>query len=127
MEAVTYLDTHVALWLHAGRVDLLSAKARTRVERDTLLVSPAVGLELQFLLEVGRVKVNAQAVLAPLETALGLRTCDLAFDRVVDAAMAQGWTRDPFDRLIAGHAAARGAALLTKDATIRAHYGKAVW
>jgi PIN domain nuclease of toxin-antitoxin system len=127
VEAVTYLDTHVALWLYAGNLNLLSPKARTRVERDTLLVSPAVTLELQFLHEIGRVKVGAQAVLAPLESALGLGICNLPFEQVVEMAKDQAWTRDPFDRLIVGQAAARGAALLTRDETIRAHYGKAVW
>ncbi len=46
---------------------------------------------------------------------------------VVAHARAQTWTRDPFDRLIVGQAAAGDAQLVTRDAEIRAHYARAVW
>jgi PIN domain nuclease of toxin-antitoxin system len=39
----------------------------------------------------------------------------------------QHWTRDPFDRLLVGHALARGAPLLTKDRLIRRHFRQAIW
>jgi len=37
------------------------------------------------------------------------------------------WTRDPFDRIIVGNAAAENAVLITKDNSILEHYEHAVW
>jgi PIN domain nuclease of toxin-antitoxin system len=42
-------------------------------------------------------------------------------------AMAQKWTRDPFDRLISSNAICAGSPLLTKDATILEHCSCATW
>ncbi|MEW6429296.1 MAG: hypothetical protein AB1568_14815 [Thermodesulfobacteriota bacterium] len=45
--------------------------------------------------------------------------------RIITEAQPQGWTRDPFDRIITATAAAREATLLTRDESIRNHYPKA--
>jgi PIN domain nuclease of toxin-antitoxin system len=66
-------------------------------------------------------------VVADLGEQIGLRLCDLPFAEVVRSAAKETWTRDPFDRLIVGQAAARGALLITKDKTIQEHYGRSVW
>jgi PIN domain nuclease of toxin-antitoxin system len=49
------------------------------------------------------------------------------FERVVQAALQEKWTRDPFDRLIVAHAKAAHAPLLTVDQTITKHYERAVY
>jgi len=46
---------------------------------------------------------------------------------VAREAVAQSWTRDPFDRLIVAQAAIRATALLTKDRVIRRRYAPAFW
>ena len=46
---------------------------------------------------------------------------------VAENAAEQKWVRDPFDRLIVGHASANDAPLVTKDEKIRKHYRRAVW
>lgn len=128
MAAVIYLDTHVAAWLYAGRVDLLPLRAKEAIEGSTsLLISPMVGLELQYLFETGRTSHTARVVLDTLKQAIGLNSCDLAFQRVAEMALDQRWTRDPFDRLIVSQALARGAPLVTKDALIHAHFPQAIW
>lgn len=127
MAPLIYLDTHVAVWLFAGRADLLPPQARARIEESDLTVSPAVVLELQYLYEVERVTRPAQAVLDALVPEIGLKVCDLPFPRVVEAALGLGWTRDPFDRLIVAQAMIRGDALLTKDREIHDHYPQSVW
>ena len=53
-----YLDTHAVIWLYAGEIDLFPAKAKDAIEASELLISPAVLLELQFLKEIGRIKVS---------------------------------------------------------------------
>lgn len=122
-----YLDTHVAAWLYAGRRELFPAAAQQLLEEEDLLISPMVGLELQYLYEIQRVTVPAARVLEALQTELGLTVCDLPFPRVAAVAWDEGWTRDPFDRLIVSQAKVRGAPLLTKDGTIHSHYALAVW
>ncbi|MHC4858873.1 MAG: type II toxin-antitoxin system VapC family toxin, partial [Planctomycetota bacterium] len=63
MASVIYLDTHLAAWLYAGRVDLVPAPVQRLLEKEALLVSPMVALELQYLFEVGRVGAGAETVL----------------------------------------------------------------
>ncbi len=127
MAPLIYLDTHVAAWLFAGRTDLFPPGVRTLLEENDLLVSPAVELELQYLYEIGRAAEPAKAVIGTLERVLGLKVCDLPFAGVVEMALEQSWTRDPFDRLIASQAMLRGAALVTRASVIRDHFPQAVW
>jgi PIN domain nuclease of toxin-antitoxin system len=127
VEALIYLDTHVVAWLYSGATQLLSAKARAAIDRETLLVSPMAVLELEFLREIGRLTVGADAVVEELRRRIGLEVCDLDFARVVASARALTWTRDPFDRVIVGHAVAADRVLLTKDRSIRRRFRAALW
>jgi len=124
--AVVYLDTHVAVRLYQGQTDL-GAAARRSIERKRLLISPAALLELEFLREIGRLRVSAAQVASILERDLGLAICDLPFHKIVERAVGEKWCRDPFDRLIVANALARGAGLITKDERILRHYPLAVW
>jgi PIN domain nuclease of toxin-antitoxin system len=125
--SLIYLDTHVVIWLRAGRIDLLPAPARILLEENDLLVSPIVALELQYLFEMERVAEPAEVVLAALTRDLGLGVCESPFSAVARVALGQSWTRDPFDRVIVSQAVLRDAPLLTKDPLIRTHYSRAVW
>lgn len=127
MAAVAYLDTHVAAWLFAGDVTRLSAAARVAIEKDDLLVSPAVVLELQYLYETKRVADHAELVVEDLRHRLSVRVCDLPFPDIARRALALSWTRDPFDRLIVAQAAVRDAKLVTKDRILRKRYAASVW
>jgi PIN domain nuclease of toxin-antitoxin system len=127
MESLIYLDTHVCAWLYAGLTERLTARGADLVESRSVLISPVVRLELRLLEEIGRLDVGPGTVIDSLARNVGLRVCDLPFDRVVDRAVRQDWTRDPFDRLIVSQAAVREATLLTRDRQITAHYSKAVW
>ena len=127
METLTYLDSHVVAWLYAGRVDLFTPRALKFIERAELRISPAVVLELEYLHEIGRLGVRGPTVVHALAAQLGLRECDLPFSAVVESALDQAWTRDPFDRIIVGHAALAGGRLITKDRIIRRHYRRATW
>jgi len=124
---LTYLDTHVVVWLHAGDDEALSRSARRQIDDDDLYVSPAVLLELEYLREIKRIRYSADRIVGALSREIDLRVCDLSFAAVAGAAIGISWIRDPFDRLIVGHAAANAAALITKDRTIRKSYAKAVW
>lgn len=127
MASVAYLDTHVVAWLFAGEPGLLSERARTIIRESDLLISPVVRLELQYLYEIGRTRAGARVVVRDLSRSIGLGVCDQRFDRVIEAAEAQGWTRDPFDRIIVAQAGLAAATLVTKDQTIRDRYALAAW
>jgi PIN domain nuclease of toxin-antitoxin system len=127
VEALIYLDTHVVAWLYAGRADLLGARARKLINAEELRISPIVMLELEHLREIDRLAVGGRVIVKSLADQLGMQVCDLPFPAIVGSAIAQRWTRDPFDRLIVGHAAAARSVLVTKDMTIRRHYRRARW
>jgi PIN domain nuclease of toxin-antitoxin system len=122
-----YLDTHLIVWLYAGRTDLLSSRARRLIDRNDLLMSPMAFLELEYLYETGRIADRAKAIHQTLQTSLGLRLCDLSFCAIIDSAVRQTWTRDPFDRIIVGQADAAKKQLLTRDQDILDNFPRAVW
>ena len=122
-----YLDTHVVVWLYAGELDKISTFAKALIEENDLLISPMVILELTYLQEIERISVEASVIVESLEAAIGLQVCRLSFHQLVMEAMAQNWTRDPFDRIIAANALCAKSKLLTKDAVILKNCPYAVW
>ena len=121
-----YLDTHVLVRLYLGQTDELGSSARRAMEEQELLVSPAAILELELLHEMGRLRPTASRVISVLGQDVGLRVCELPFRTVVDYALKEAWSRDPFDRLIVANAKANGAALITKDEKIHRHYSRVI-
>ena len=124
---MTYLDTHVVVWLFGGEAQRLSNAAVAQIQAEEVLVSPAVVLELQFLHEIKRSKATALKVIERLSAEIGLAICRLPFAAIVKHALDQAWTRDPFDRLIVAHARANDAPLITKDERIHRHYKRSIW
>ena len=122
-----YLDTHVAIWLHDGLVERLSAAARKAIEANDLLISPMVMLEFQYLRERKRIRVEPAELFAYLNATFGIGLCTFPFPAVAQQALALNWTSDPFDRIIVAQAAASRAALISADAQIRRHYERTVW
>jgi PIN domain nuclease of toxin-antitoxin system len=125
---IAYLDTHVVLWLAAGKVNRLSPKAKGLMDRSELLLSAMAFLELEYLHELGRTKIRANDLLKKVEYETGLRLCDLPFSTISSSALDEKWTCDPFDRLIVANAKANGFAwLITADEVIPKFYSRAVW
>ena len=122
-----YLDTHVALWLYAGESQRLSKRAADTINRESLAISPLVLLEMQYLREIGRIKVAPKAVAVDLGRRLGLAVEDRSSAELVEQCIELSWTRDAFDRLIVAQAALDDAWLITRDRLILKHYPKAVW
>jgi PIN domain nuclease of toxin-antitoxin system len=128
MDAVAYLDTHVAAWLYGMGAEALSANARRVIEEAAeLRISPMVRLELQYLYETGRVTREALVVIDELQSRLGLKICESAFSSVVQEASKQNWTCDPFDRIIVAQAWLNNSPLITQDEAIHSHYAPAIW
>jgi len=112
------LDTHALIWLEQGH-------RRTRTLQRSgrrLYVSPATLLELQFLLEIGRIRLRGatlESVAADDRWNLDDPPAASWFMQAVDVS----WTHDPFDRLLVAHARLRGWRLATADANLLSQLG----
>lgn len=124
---VSYLDTHVLVYLYQGDVDRLGKRAQYAIESNQLVVSPMAVLELELLAEIGRLQCPASEIITALWGEIGLRVCDIPFRAIAEQAAREKWTRDPFDRLIVANAYAANAQLITKDEKILANYSLALW
>lgn len=122
-----YLDTHIVVWLYAGRLDILTKKVVDLLNNNDIFVSPVVKLELQYLFEIKRINVESSEIVSNLSDLIGLKICGKNFNTVINNAIKVSWTRDSFDRLIVANAAICNDILLTKDQTILNHYPKATW
>ena len=127
MEKLVYCDTHVIVWLYANELSLFPRQAIKLMELNQLMISPAVILELEYLYEVGKIKVGSQKIFNELEKAIDLKICPQPFIKVIEESLKKSWTRDPFDRLITAQASIMKSSLLTRDETIHKNYPHAVW
>ena len=125
---IAYLDTNVVAWLSQNKVNRISSEAHRFLRTAELRISPMVLLELQYLYEIRRTKIPARDVQLKLAHETTVRVCDLPFSTIVEAAVHESWTRDPFDRMIVANAKANGLAyLISADAEIAKHYPRTVW
>lgn len=125
---ISYLDTHVAVFLHAGDLSRISARAQRQIESTDLLISPMVLLELEMLSDKGAIRYGATRILADLAQQVGLSVCQMPFAQVARSAITIKWTREPGDLLIVATAMANNhAPLVTKDERIRGSYDNAIW
>jgi PIN domain nuclease of toxin-antitoxin system len=72
-------------------------------------------LELHFLIEVGRLKLRPSSRVAEILDDDRWLLDDPPSANLFERASQEGWTRDPFDRLLVGHAKLRGWKLATAD------------
>ena len=122
-----YLDTHAAIRLYDGDLASFSRAARTALERDDdVRISPAVLLEIELLFEIKRLRLPSHKIVAGLSAEAGVSLCREPFSDVAVQAAAEGWTRDPFDRLIVAQARLSRSKLVTRDQHIHAHYPHAL-
>ncbi len=104
------LDTHALIWIAQGH-----RRVRDLERLPRLFISPASVLEIQFLAEAGRVRLASGRSAADLARDGRWRLDDPPAAGWFAAACEFTWTRDPFDRLLAGHARVRGWKLATAD------------
>jgi len=118
---VILLDTNALLWLEVGH----RRAAPLRRLGGRLHVSPASILEIEFLIEAGRLRLKRGASLADLARDPRWILDEPPSGAWFEAALDLSWTRDPFDRLIAAHARLRGWRLATADEDLVEHLGAA--
>lgn len=125
---IAYLDTHVVVWLAQGKLAGLTPRAASHLETDSLLIAPMVLVELEYLHEIGRIKLSAREIARKVEFEIGVQVCDLPFPAVAAVVLDEKWTRDPFDRMIVAQAKANGFAhLISADQEIGQNYSRTVW
>ena len=110
------LDTNALIWLHHDD-DRAGALARGG---GRLYVSPATALELQFLVEVGLLRLRRNATVTQLVHDDRWALDDPPSAAWFEEAISVVWTRDPFDRLLVAHAQLRGWRLATSDSALLA-------
>jgi PIN domain nuclease of toxin-antitoxin system len=85
-------------------------------------------IELQYLFEIKKLVKPPTALLNQLAALIGLKVSDHPFPAVVQTALFETWTRDPFDRIIVAQARSDAyAGLVTSDAKIQENYSKTIW
>lgn len=114
------LDTHFLLWIVVGapRLDEFDWLGRYAPWG----VSPLSFLEIQYLSEVGRVEVDIEAFTTAVMEDPRFVVDEVPLVALMRHSLSLGWTRDPFDRLLSAHSAARRVPLCSADRRIREHH-----
>ena len=125
---ISYLDTNIAIFLHAGDTARLTQRATEQIESADLLVSAMVMLELEMLHEKGTIHFTASQILSDLNQQIGVSVCQLPMAAVMSCALRVKRTREPGDRIIVANAMANNEApLVTSDRRINEQYFNAIW
>jgi len=114
------LNTHFLIWITTDSRRLAGFPWLDRYRPWG--VSPVSLLEVQFLAESGRLSVKNPEFTEAVMDDPRLVVDDAPLVTLVRHALRFGWTRDPFDRLLAAHSAARRVPLCTVDAELRRHH-----
>ena len=109
------LDTNAVIWIDGNHTRV---RALLR-QRGPFAVSPATLLELQFLEELGRIRLHTG--IAGIVEDSRWQIDDPPAIEWFTAAAQQSWTHDPFDRLIAAHAILRRWRLASSDTSVLEH------
>ena len=114
------IDTHILLWILSGSKRLKEVPWLKKYPYWTL--SPVSLLEVQYLVEVGRVSLDFPSILQKLREDFRFKIDDVSLEEICLAALNISWTRDPFDRLLVAHSQVRSLPFGTRDALIREKY-----
>ena len=114
------LDTHFLLWITLGSERLVECPWIRGYIPWT--VSPVSLLEIQFLAEVGRLEVQGRAFEERIARDPRFLVDEVPLSALIRHSFDLSWTRDPFDRLLAAHSAARRLPLCTADRAMLRHH-----
>ncbi|MBD3242248.1 MAG: hypothetical protein GF331_16770 [Chitinivibrionales bacterium] len=121
------LDTHPLVFL-MFEPEALGSRARKAIadHRTTLLVPTMAVLELQYLIEIGRVEGRATDVIDYIEQTPRIRLIAFSESELRESVVRLD-TRDPFDRVILASAMCRDLPVITRDRWMRRVYRKTCW
>ena len=127
MESMIFLDTHVAIWLYSGELDLFKPQVLKLINENPICISHIVRLEMKYLIEIGRIKQQPDVIIDTLIDEIGLVFSENGLERIVSQAIHLDFTRDPFDRIIVADASINNSKLISKDRMIKENYKNTVW
>jgi PIN domain nuclease of toxin-antitoxin system len=113
---VILLDTNALIWLLQRH-----RRARALEQQARRHMSPASLLELQLLVESGRLALPRGQTVHAIVADPRWRLDEPPAGPWFELASEVGWTRDPFDRLLVAHARVRGWKLATGDEAMLEH------
>jgi PIN domain nuclease of toxin-antitoxin system len=118
------LDTHFLLWtvLNADRLQEFPWLETYR----PWVISPVTLLEIQFLAEVGRLRVDQPGFTQAVAADPRFFIDEVPLLALVKKALPLSWTPDPFDRLLPAHSDARRVPLCSLDRRIQAGHRRLV-
>ena len=99
-QSLVYLDTHIVVWLYAGLLDKFTPKAKAGIDDNNVVISQFVRLELQYLYEIGRIKIKPDKIIGNLAREIDLKISECPLKNIIEEALKINWTRDVFDRLL---------------------------
>jgi PIN domain nuclease of toxin-antitoxin system len=127
-QSLAYLDTHIVVWLYAGLLDKFTPKAKAGIDDNNVVISQFVRLELQYLYEIGRIKVEPDKIIGDLAGEIDLRISEYPLNNIIEKALMINWTRDVFDRLLVAETMRDQALMfITADKKIREKFTQALW
>jgi PIN domain nuclease of toxin-antitoxin system len=120
------LDTHAALWWLSGdeRFGEQAAHHLTD-EKNQVLLSAAVVWEVAIKRSMGR--LDAPEDLAPALLDAGVQALAVTVDHAAAVEHLPWHHRDPFDRMLVAQASIEGAAIVSRDASLRPYGVALIW
>ncbi|MBI4540915.1 MAG: PIN domain-containing protein [Gemmatimonadetes bacterium] len=114
------LDTNFLIWIVLGSERLDEYRW---LERDRPWgVSPVSFLELEFLGEAGKLEVRFPDFMDAVMRDPRFVVDEIPLLTLIRHSLELRWTKDPFDRLLAAHSAARRVPLCTADRLLLRHH-----
>ncbi|MGA8241457.1 MAG: PIN domain-containing protein [Desulfobacterales bacterium] len=127
-QSLVYLDTHIVAWLYAGLLDKFTPNAKARIDDNDIAISQFVRLELQYLYEIGRIKVKPDKIIGNLAREIDLKISECPLNNIIEEALKINWTRDVFDRLLVAETMQdQSSLLITADKKIREKFTQVLW
>ena len=120
------LDTHAALWWLSDDARFGAQAAHHLAdETNQVLLSAAVVWEVAIKRSLG--KLDAPEDLAPTLLGAGVRTLAVSVDHAAAVEHLPWHHRDPFDRMLIAQASIEGAAIVSRDESLRPYGITLIW
>jgi PIN domain nuclease of toxin-antitoxin system len=127
-QSLVYLDTHIVAWLYAGLLDKFTPNAKACIDDNNIVISQFVRLELQYLYEIGRIKIKPDKIIGNLAREIDLKISECPLNNIIEEALKINWTRDVFDRLLVAETMRdQSLLLITADKKIHEKFSQALW
>jgi PIN domain nuclease of toxin-antitoxin system len=109
-------------------LDKFTPKAKAGIDDNNVVISQFVRLELHYLYEIGRIKIEPHKIIGALASEIDLKISECPLNNIIEEALKINWTRDVFDRLLVAETMRdQSLLLITADKKIREKFTQALW